>query len=93
MRSIFNRIRKISEIKRHDNASCQPRIRDLRHTFAVNRLISWYRENKDVKQLLPFLSTYLGHKSIYCTTVFLTMTDDLIQEANIRFEKYVKGEE
>ncbi len=91
MRGIFKRVRKKSGIKRDDDANYQPRIHDLRHTFAVNRLTTWYQENKDVQQFLPILSTYLGHKHLAHTSVYLTMTNDLLNEANIRFEKYALG--
>jgi integrase len=91
MRNAFQRIREKAGIKRDDDANFQPRIHDLRHTFAVNRLTSWYQENKDVQQLLPVLSTYLGHKHLAHTTVYLTMTDDLLQVANMRFEKFAIG--
>lgn len=93
MGDIFRRIRKKSGIKRNDNASYQPRIHDLRHTFAVSRIISWYQEGKDVQNLLPILSVYLGHQEIANTTVYLTMTSEMLQEANILFEKYSTGEQ
>jgi hypothetical protein len=38
-----------------------PRIHDLRHSFAVQTLIRWYKAGDDVGALLPRLSTYLGH--------------------------------
>jgi site-specific recombinase XerD len=88
---ILDLILKQAGIKR-DDAACRPRIHDLRHTFAVNRLICWYREKKDVQQMLPLLSTYMGHVQLSSTTVYLTMTADLLYEANIMFEKYVKGD-
>jgi integrase len=66
----------------------QPRLHDLRHTFAVNRLISWYRAGKNVQQLLPRLATYLGHCSIRETQVYLQLTSDLAQEASLRFLQY-----
>jgi len=90
VRDIFQRIRVNTGIKRTDGAYFQPRLHDLRHTFAVNRLLSWYRENGDVQQLLPILSVYMGHKYLAHTSVYLSMTDDLLREANNRFEKYVK---
>ncbi|HLB41703.1 MAG TPA: tyrosine-type recombinase/integrase [Gammaproteobacteria bacterium] len=93
MRGIFERIRQKAEIARDDHATYQPRIHDLRHTFAVNRLTSWYQENKNVQQLLPILSVYLGHKHLAHTTVYLTMTDDLLQEAKTRFEQFAVGEQ
>lgn len=93
MRDIFQRIRKKAVIKRYDGSNYQPRMHDLRHSFAVHRLTSWYQENKNVQKLLPILSTYLGHKNLSHTTVYLTMTDDLLREAGIRFERYAKGEQ
>lgn len=76
-------------IKRDDGVLMLPRIHDLRHTFAVNRLTQWYREGKDVQMLLPKLSTYMGHTHLSHTSVYLTMTDSLLEEANKRFENYV----
>jgi len=92
-RGIFQRIRKKAKIRRTDNARYQPRIHDLRHTFAVNRLTTWYQENKNVQELLPILSVYLGHKYLAHTSVYLSMTNDLLQEAGKRFEKYAIGGE
>lgn len=92
MQYIFQRIRAKAKVKRENTSRYQPRIHDLRHSFAVHRLTSWYREKKNAQQLLPILSTYLGHRRLADTTVYLTMTDDLLQEANTRFEKYTTGE-
>jgi integrase/recombinase XerD len=39
----------------------RPRMHDLRHTFAVNTLLGWYRSGVDVAARMPTLSTYLGH--------------------------------
>jgi site-specific recombinase XerD len=75
-------------LHRPDGSRFQPRLHDLRHTFAVNRLISWYRTGKNVQQLLPHLATYLGHCSIRETQVYLQLTSDLAQEASMRFFQY-----
>ena len=85
----FERIRTESGICRDDGAYCQPRLHDLRHTFAVNRLTLWYKEKRNVQVLLPVLSTYMGHVQLSHTSVYLTMTDDLLQEANNHFENYI----
>jgi len=37
-----------------------PRIHDLRHTFAVNTLLGWYRDGVDVAAMMPVLSTLSG---------------------------------
>lgn len=90
---IFRRIRSNAGIKRDDGAIYQPRIHDLRHTFAVNRLIAWYDAGLDVQSLLPILSTYMGHTHLAHTSVYLTMTDRLLGHANDRFENYMEGED
>jgi integrase/recombinase XerD len=91
MRKIFQKIRKKADIKRTDNSKYQPRIHDLRHAFAVHRITAWHQEGRDVQKLLPILSTYMGHAHISDTSVYLTMTADLLQGAGNRFEQYVIG--
>jgi site-specific recombinase XerD len=63
----------------------RPRLHDLRHSFAVHRLLRWYREGIDVQSRLPRLSTFMGHIDIRSTQVYLTITPDLLEEANARF--------
>ena len=80
-------------ISRADGGRYQPRIHDLRHTFAVHRLTSWYRQGADVQKLLPLLSVYLGHVHIRATQVYLSMTPELLEEAGNRFELYAATKE
>lgn len=61
------------------------RIHDLRHAFVVNRMLAWYREGINPQSRLPYLATYLGHKDINSTLVYLTITQELLQEASERF--------
>jgi integrase len=63
----------------------QPRIHDLRHAFVVNRMLTWYREGVNPQPLLPYLATYLGHKDVNSTLVYLTITQELLQQAGERF--------
>jgi integrase/recombinase XerD len=87
----FARLRTIAGIERHDGSYFQPRLHDLRHTAAVHRLTEWYKQGADVQRLLPALSTYLGHVSLNGTQKYLTMTPELLQQANHRFERYACG--
>jgi len=84
----FCLIRKKAGVQRTDNARYQPRIHDLRHTFAVHRLTAWYKEGADVQKWLPVLSVYLGHTCLSSTSVYLTMTPALLEEAGQRFQQY-----
>lgn len=87
----FTKLRKHTGIEHPPGARWQPRLHDLRHTFAVHRLIGWYREGVDVQACLPLLSTYLGHVNLTGTKTYLTMTPELLAEASKRFEKYVSA--
>ncbi len=91
LHGIFQQIRKKAGIYRN-NSDFQPRIHDLRHSFAVHRLLIWYKKNKNINELLPILSTYMGHISIASTTRYLTITDELLKKAGEKFEKYFAGE-
>ena len=85
----FARLRTYAGVGRSDGARYQPRLHDMRHSFAVHRLTSWYQQGADVQTLLPHLATYLGHVSLAATQVYLTMTPELLQAASVRFEQYV----
>jgi site-specific recombinase XerD len=85
----FRIIRDGIGLERRDGAYFQPRLHDLRHSFAVHRLVAWYRSGADVQRLLPQLSTYLGHLGLAETQHYLSMTPELLREASRRFEGYV----
>ena len=62
-----------------------PRVHDLRHSMVVNRILQWYQAGINPQDRLHFLSTYLGHRDINSTLVYITVTQDLLQEASERF--------
>ncbi len=89
--STQRKFRKLCEragVRRTDGANHQPRMHDLRHSFAFHRLVSWYRQGADVQRLLPHLSTYLGHAGLSSTQWYLTITPELLREACLRFACY-----
>lgn len=65
-----------------------PCVHGLRHTFAVGTLLRWYREGIDPNARLHHLSTFLGHVSPHSTAVYLTITSELLEAANQRFEAF-----
>jgi site-specific recombinase XerD len=68
------------------SASGSPaRVHDFRHTFAVSTLLHWYRKSSQPGDRLHHLSTFLGHVNIKATAVYLTITSELLEEANRRF--------
>jgi len=66
-----------------------PRLHDLRHSFAVGALLRWYRTGIQPAQRLFHLSTFLGHVDPSSTAIYLTITEDILKEANQRFEQFI----
>lgn len=64
-----------------DGSTVRPRIHDLRHTFAVRALVSWYRDGVDVQARLSWLSTYLGHRDPRYTYWYLSAAPELLAHA------------
>lgn len=64
-----------------------PRVHDLRHRFAVQTLINWYRAGQDIEQQLPVLSTFLGHAYVRDTYWYLSTTPELMSHAAQRLDK------
>ncbi|MCL4486858.1 MAG: tyrosine-type recombinase/integrase [Chloroflexi bacterium] len=65
-----------------------PRVHDLRHSFAVGTLLRWYQAGIAPGDRLLHLATFLGHVNPNSTAVYLTITAELLQEANQRFERF-----
>jgi len=65
-----------------------PRIHDLRHTFAVHRLLAWYQDGQDLNARLPWLATYMGHVDVHSTQLYLRPTPELIAQVHQRFHNH-----
>lgn len=63
------------------------RIHDLRHTFAIRRVATWYDMGLDIHQMLPLLSTYMGHAHFEDTTYYLSAGAELLAKGAARFVK------
>lgn len=67
-----------------------PHLHCLRHSFAVGCLLRWYREGLDPATRLCQLATFMGHVDPASTAVYLTITPELLAEANRRFEAFAQ---
>jgi integrase len=65
-----------------------PRLHCLRHSFAVGTLLRWYRSGINPQQRLWDLSTFMGHVHPASTAVYLTITAELLDQANQRFNRF-----
>jgi integrase len=85
---VFNQLRdRLNWVNRGAHAA--PRLHDLRHSFAVRRLMQWHREGADLDQMMLALSTYLGHTKIAHTYWYLSAVPELMALAGDKFERFV----
>jgi len=64
----------------------------MRHRFATEALVRWYRSGADVERKLPFLSAYLGHVHVRDTYWYLSASPELMREAMSRLERCWEGQ-
>lgn len=67
-----------------------PGLHDLRHRFAVNTLVQWYRAGQDVERHMLILSTYLGHRRVVDTYWYLSAAPELMGLARARLERNLR---
>jgi len=65
-----------------------PRLHDLRHTFAVRRVLAWYDAGEDVQAKLPLLATHMGHAHFDDTVYYLTSASELLARGAERFTNH-----
>ena len=70
----FRRLRRYAKITRLDGGHRQPRFRDLRFTFIVHRLTSWFEEGVNVERMLPALAEFLGEVDPRTVHKYLALT-------------------
>jgi integrase len=69
----FRRVLKRAGIKSQDAGKRQPSLRDLRHTFAVNRITDWERNRRHLDLMLPRLAAYMGLRTFSVVERYLPL--------------------
>jgi integrase/recombinase XerD len=77
----FHRLRTIAKVTRGDGSQQQPRLDDLRYTFAVHRITSWIRNGADLDRMLPAMAAYMGQMGLGATERYLAMTPERFRKA------------
>src|SRR6202007_1820282 len=72
---IFQRLRSIAKLGPM-TGPCQPRIYDLRHTFAVHSIAQWKRHGMQVDRTLPLLASYMGNVDLTAMDLYLQLTPE-----------------
>jgi integrase/recombinase XerD len=76
----FRRVLNRAGIKSQDASKRQPGLRDLRHTFAVNRITDWERNRRDLDLMLPRLAVYMGLWTFSVTERYLPLAPTHFRE-------------
>jgi integrase/recombinase XerD len=72
----FFGLRRVSGVHRRDGSSHQPRVSDLRFTFAVHRISAGIKNDDDLNRLLPALAAYMGQVGLGSTPRYLALTPE-----------------
>ena len=91
MRNYYRIIRKKagindSRVNKNDRGAC---LHCFRHTFAVRSFNINERRGVSSRESVPFLSTYLGHDSLYETEKYLKYSGDYFEDTLTKFESFV----
>jgi integrase/recombinase XerD len=80
MTASFQRLRSVANVTRADGNQ-QPRLDDLRYTFAVHRITSWIRNGADLDRMLPAMAAYMGQIGLGATERYLALTPERFRKA------------
>jgi integrase len=72
---------------RHAGRGFGPRIHDVRHTFCCHTLQNAVEGGRELTNMLPYLSEYLGHGSLTATSQYLRMTAEVYPSVLSAIEK------
>jgi integrase len=73
--SMFKKIMQSACIQPNGNGRL-PRLHDLRHTFAVHSLEQMIEQGVDIYVTIPYLSDFMGHRTIATTEQYLRLTSE-----------------
>jgi integrase/recombinase XerD len=74
--AIFRQLCLSTGVARCDGAVYQPRMHDLRSTFAVHRVTTWLKSGARLSRMLPALSAYIGQQELASTERYLSLAPE-----------------
>lgn len=64
---------------------------DFRHNFATQNIMNWLEKGLDIMTMLPYLSTYMGHKKFSYTYYYIHLLPErLLQSKNVDWDSLRK---
>lgn len=76
LRKNFRCLCQAANVTRPGERQSEPRLQDLRYTFAVHRIESWYRTGADIEKLIPALAMYMGRVGLWSTERLMSLTPE-----------------
>jgi integrase len=76
----FTRLCKVAGVERQDGLPHNPRLLDLRNTFAVHRVAAWIEAGVDLDRMLPVLAAYMGMDNLPSSERYLRRTPERFRE-------------
>jgi integrase/recombinase XerD len=76
LRKKFRSLCNAAGITRPGAGHSEPRLHDLRYTFAVHRISSWYKAGANTKTLIPALAVYMGRVGLWSTERLMFLTPE-----------------
>jgi integrase/recombinase XerD len=72
----FSRLQLNAGVKRQDGFTQNPKLIDIRNTFAVHRIAAWIKEGLALNRMLPSLAAYMGLDQLPSADRYLRMTPE-----------------
>jgi len=76
LRNRFQRLRVLAGVQSRNGARGEPRMHDLRPSFAVHRIASWIKSGADLNRMLPALAAYMGLVGLTATERYMALTPE-----------------
>lgn len=76
VRDLFRRLREYTGLRKGNDGRCDPRLLDLRNSFAVHRITMWIRSGADLNRMLPALAAYMGLDILDSTERYMRLTPE-----------------
>ncbi len=80
----FRRVRDFCGIVREGRRNQQPRMHDLRMTFAVHRIAAWYAKGKNAEHRVSALGAYMGFKTLAAMRYLLLVPEHYKRNVRVR---------
>ena len=76
LKRVFQEVREVAKVSKGRGSSSEPTLHDLRHTFAVHRIVAWLKQGADLNVMMPALSVYIGQVGLSSSERYLRLAPE-----------------